>query len=87
MGPLNFMCNDSSNHEYNHLDNISGIRTRAIEIVNVFEMEFRWEKDMDFFLLIKNDVLGTLNQIPKTLYENNSSWQIRITYKLLLVIK
>ena len=30
----------------NHLDSISGIRTRAIEIVNVFEMEFRWEKDI-----------------------------------------
>ena len=30
----------------NHLDNIGGIRTRAIEIVNVFEMKFRWEKDI-----------------------------------------
>jgi hypothetical protein len=30
----------------NHGDNISGIRTRAIEIANVFEMEFRWEKGM-----------------------------------------
>ena len=31
------------NHiQENHLDNISGIRTRAVEIVNVFEMEFRW---------------------------------------------
>ena len=30
----------------NHSDNLSGIRTRAIEIVNVFEMEFRWEKDI-----------------------------------------
>jgi hypothetical protein len=29
----------------NHLDNISVIRTRAIEIVNIFEMEFRWEKE------------------------------------------
>jgi hypothetical protein len=35
------------NHiEYNHLDNISGIRTRAIKIVSVFEIEFRSEKDM-----------------------------------------
>ena len=30
----------------NHLENISGIRTRAIEIVNVFEMVFCWEKDI-----------------------------------------
>ena len=36
------MCNHSSNH----LDNISGIRTRAIEIVSVVEMEFRSEKDI-----------------------------------------
>jgi hypothetical protein len=39
------MCNYPSNHQDNHLDNISGIRTRAIEIVSVFEMEFRSEKD------------------------------------------
>ena len=32
----------------NHLDNISGIRTRAIEIVSVFEMEFRSEKDIPY---------------------------------------
>ena len=25
---------------------ITGIRTRAMEIVNVFEMEFRWKKDI-----------------------------------------
>jgi hypothetical protein len=25
---------------------MNGIRTRAIEIVNVFDMEFRWEKDI-----------------------------------------
>ena len=32
---------------YNHTqDNISEIRTRAIEIVNVFEMDFRWKKDI-----------------------------------------
>ena len=30
----------------NHLHNISGIRTRAIEIVNVFEKDFGWAKDM-----------------------------------------
>jgi hypothetical protein len=36
------VCNRSSNH----LDNISGIRTRAVEIVSVFEMEFRSEKDI-----------------------------------------
>ena len=30
----------------NHSDNISWIRTRAIKIVNVFEMEFRTEKDI-----------------------------------------
>jgi hypothetical protein len=28
----------------NQSDNISGIRTRAMEIVNVFNMEFRWKK-------------------------------------------
>ena len=41
----------SSTLAYNHtqdndLDNISGIRTRAIEIVNVFKMKFRWLKDI-----------------------------------------
>jgi hypothetical protein len=41
------VCNHSSNHLYN----ISEIRTRAIELVNVFEMEFRWEKDMLHILL------------------------------------
>jgi hypothetical protein len=45
MGPLHLsVCNHSSNYQVNHTDNISGIRTRAIEIVNVFEMEFRWAK-------------------------------------------
>ena len=29
-------------------DNISGIWTRAIEKVNVFEMKFRWQKDIEF---------------------------------------
>ena len=33
----------------NHLDNISGIRTRAVEILNVFEMKFRWEKDIEYY--------------------------------------
>jgi hypothetical protein len=28
---------------------MSGIRTRAIEIVSVFEMEFRSEKDIRYF--------------------------------------
>ena len=37
------------NYWDNHSDNISGIRTRAIELVNVFEMEFRWEKDIQYF--------------------------------------
>ena len=27
-------------------DNINGIRTRAIEIVNVFEMDFGWSNDI-----------------------------------------
>ena len=41
--------NPAYNHtQDNHLDNIIGIRTRAIELVNVFEMEFRWEKDKSF---------------------------------------
>jgi hypothetical protein len=35
----------SSNHQDNHLDNISGIRTRAIEIVNVIEIDFGWLQD------------------------------------------
>jgi hypothetical protein len=34
------------NHPSNHLDNISGIRTRVVEIVSVFEMGFRSEKDI-----------------------------------------
>ena len=38
-------CDHSSNQE-NHLDNISGIRTRAIEIVNVLKVELRWKKDI-----------------------------------------
>jgi hypothetical protein len=51
------VCNRSSNH----LDNISGIRTRAIEIVNVFETEFFWEKDIQintiFEILVFHDRL------------------------------
>jgi hypothetical protein len=38
-----------NHNQDNHLDSISGIRTGAIEIVNVFEMEFHWEKDIWFF--------------------------------------
>ena len=30
---------------------MSGIRTRAIEIVSVFEMEFRSEKDMRYLIV------------------------------------
>ena len=35
-----------NNTQDNHLDNISGIRTRAIEIVSIFKMDLGWEKDM-----------------------------------------
>ena len=30
----------------NHLDNISGIRTRAIEIILIFKIHFGWEKNI-----------------------------------------
>jgi hypothetical protein len=47
----------------NHSDNISGIR--AIEIVNVFEMEFRWEKGYKLVFkhnfYIDNNALVSLN--------------------------
>jgi hypothetical protein len=39
---LNRLIWSVCNHASNHLDNMSGIRTRAIKIVNVFEMEFGW---------------------------------------------
>ena len=34
------------------ISNISGIRTRAIEILNVFEMEFLYEKDISKMMLM-----------------------------------
>ena len=42
-GPIikTLACNHTQD---NHSDNISGIQTQAIEIVKVFEMEFRSEK-------------------------------------------
>ena len=33
----------------NHEDDISEIRTRAIEIVSIFKMNLGWEKDIQWF--------------------------------------
>jgi hypothetical protein len=49
----------------NHLDNIGGIRTRAIEIVNVFEMEFRWEKDICQIFGAKRPAFGSSRPGPR----------------------
>ena len=57
------MCNHSSNH----LDNVSEIRTRAIEIVNVFEMEFRLEKDI-------GQKFPTIFLFPTKLYLKNGQY-------------
>ena len=45
-------------------DKISWIRTRAIEIVNVFEMEFRWLKDMlNYYGIIERRRLKTKTRL------------------------
>ena len=43
---ISSVCNHSSDDQGNHLENMSEIRTRAIQIVSVCEMEFRSEKDI-----------------------------------------
>ena len=44
----------------NQSDNKSGIRTHAIEIVNVFEMEFHWEKDISKYQAPKSQDFDNL---------------------------
>jgi hypothetical protein len=60
-------------HLENHLDNISEIRTRAIEIVSILKMDLGWEKDTggpniaESFLELKFGDIGHFRRYEKKL--------------------
>ena len=62
-------------------DTISGIRTRAIEMLNAFEMELRWEIDIKTTvgsLFITWPTL--LSQFPRGPYYPSKRFLFQITY-------
>jgi hypothetical protein len=78
MGPI--IKTLAYNHtQDNHSDTISGIRTPAIEIVNVFEMEFRWEKDI---LIITAAACTKFHKLPKNIM---TFFRKRLIFKYVLI--
>jgi hypothetical protein len=70
----------------NHLDNISRIRTRGIEIVNVFEMEFRCEKNIINQKTLKNSWRWKVNFL-RVFQTKNSKTSYSLDSKILKITK